>query len=146
MRPIGTDRGSTRDIRRPTAVVALLAAVLGLGVPSAAQAITVSGTAAPSNLQAGAHSDFQIDINLAPTSEDGKDLTVGLPPGEVGDPTAAPLCTVAQLNASTAGSDGCPAASQVGSVVANATITVVVLPVTLNVSGKIYNLTPKPGE
>ena len=45
-----------------------------------------------------------------------------------------------------AGNDGCPADTQVGSVVANATITVVALPVTLNVSGKLYNLTPHPGE
>jgi len=70
-----------------------------------------------------------------------KDLTVGLPPGMIGDPNAAPLCTVAQLNA-----DACPAASRVGSVSANATLTVVVLPVQVTVNGDLYNLTPQPGE
>jgi hypothetical protein len=34
----------------------------------------------------------------------------------------------------------------VGAVVANATITVVAVPVTLNVSGRLYNLTPHAGE
>ena len=53
---------------------------------------------------------------------------------------------MAQLNSATAGNDGCPANTQVGTVVANATITVAVLPVTLNVSGKLYNLTPHPGS
>ncbi len=70
-----------------------------------------------------------------------KDLTVGLPPGMVGDPNATPLCTVDQLNA-----DSCPANTKVGSVIANATITVLLLPATLDVSGDLYNLTPQPGE
>ena len=71
-----------------------------------------------------------------------KDLTIGLPPGVIGDPNATPLCTVAQLNA-----DSCPANTVVGSVTATATITVVVLPVgPVTVNGTLYNLTPQPGE
>jgi hypothetical protein len=55
---------------------------------------------------------------------------------------ATPLCTVTQLNG-----DNCPAASQVGSVTTNATITVVnPIAVTLDISGSIYNVTPQPGE
>ncbi len=51
-----------------------------------------------------------------PPADDVKDLTIGLPPGLVGDPTATPLCTLAQLQG-----DSCPSASQVGTVTANAT-------------------------
>jgi hypothetical protein len=136
--------GNGKHIRRTLgpSVIALLAFL----VPATAHAITVSGTGSPTNLQAGSHSNFNIHIDLGPNSEDVKDLTVGLPPGEVGDPTATPKCTVEQLNSSTAGSDGCDPATQVGTVVANVTITVVVVPVTLDVSGKLYNLTPQPGE
>jgi hypothetical protein len=123
----------------------LIAAVALLALPAAAQAaFTVTGTAAPTNNDAGAHSDFHIHLDFS--GGQVKDLTVGLPPGQVGDPTATPTCTQAQLNSATAGNDGCPANTQVGSVVANATITVVILPVTLDVSGKLYNLTPHPGE
>jgi hypothetical protein len=122
----------------------LAAAALGaaaLAAPAGAQAITVSGTAAPTDTTAGAHSDFQIVVNFGPAGEDVKDLRIGLPPGEVGDPTATPKCTVAQLNATS-----CPANTQVGTVSANATVTVLVLPIPLTVSGKVYNLEPQPGE
>jgi len=108
-------------------------------VPTSAQAITVSGTAAPTDTTAGAHSNVNIHMNFS--GGQVKDLTVGLPPGLIGDPNATPLCTVAQLNA-----DDCPDNTRVGSVTANATVTVVVLPVTVNVSGDLYNLTPQPGE
>ncbi len=117
------------------AVTALLAVI-----PASAQALSLSGlVAAPASTQAGAHSDFHIHMDFG--GGQVKDLTVGLPPGQIGDPSATPLCTVSQLNA-----DTCPANTKVGSVVANATVTVVVLPVTLNVSGDLYNLTPQPGE
>jgi len=108
-------------------------------VPTSAQAITVSGTAAPTDTTAGAHSNVNIHMNFS--GGQVKDLTVGLPPGLIGDPNATPLCTVAQLNA-----DDCPDITRVGRVTANATVTVVVLPVTVDVSGDLYNLTPQPGE
>ncbi len=135
-------------MRTPRRLIGTFIAVAGLiaVVPVSASAMTVSGTAAPTDTTAGAHSDFNIAINFGPTSEDVQNLTVGLPPGVTGDPSATPLCTEAQLNSAIAGNDGCPADTQVGSVVANATVTVVALPVTLNVSGKLYNLTPHPGE
>jgi hypothetical protein len=118
----------------------LAAAALFVAVPASAQALTLSNlTAAPASTQAGAHSNFHLHMDFS--GGQVKDLTVGLPPGMIGDPNAAPLCTVAQLN-----SDACPANTKVGSVVANATVTVVVLPVTLNVSGDLYNLTAQPGE
>nr|MBA2545767.1 hypothetical protein [Solirubrobacterales bacterium] len=129
------------------------AAALGAGIvtallalPAVAQGLTVSGTAAPANLQAGANSNFTININFGPAGEDVKDLVVGLPPGQIGDPQATPLCTLAQLNSATPGNDGCPANTQVGSVSVNASITIVVLPVPVTVTGKLFNLVPQPGE
>ncbi|MBA2546281.1 MAG: hypothetical protein H0V15_05305, partial [Solirubrobacterales bacterium] len=129
------------------------AAALGAGIvaallalPAVAQGLTVSGTAAPANLQAGANSNFTININFGPASEDVKDLVVGLPPGQIGDPQATPLCTVAQLNSASPGNDGCPANTQVGSVSVNASITILILPVPVTVTGKLYNLVPQPGE
>jgi hypothetical protein len=72
-----------------------------------------------------------------------RDLTVGLPPGLIGNPNATPLCTVAQLDG-----DNCPANTQVGAVSANATLHVLdpILNVPATVNGTLYNLTPQPGE
>jgi hypothetical protein len=127
--------------RTPRRVIGtLIAAAALLAVPASAQALTLSGLqAAPASTQAGAHSNFHLHMGFG--GGQVKDLTVGLPPGMIGDPNATPLCTVAQLN-----SDSCPANTKVGSVTANATVTVVVLPVTVNVNGDLYNLTPQPGE
>jgi hypothetical protein len=140
-------QGSIRNTHRFRGRLVLLAATLSLAIaPAAAQAMTVSGTAAPVNPQAGANSDVNININLGPAGEDVKDLTVGLPPGLAADPTATPKCTAAQLATASAGNDGCPANTRVGAVVVNATITVIALPVTLDVSGNLYNFTAQPGE
>jgi hypothetical protein len=126
-----------RTPRRLIGMVIALAALFA--VPASAQAaFSVTGTAAPTNTAAGAHSDFHIHLDFS--GGQVKDLTVGLPPGLVGDPNATPQCTVAQLNA-----DTCAPNTKVGSVVANATVTVTV-PVTLNVSGDLYNLVPQAGE
>jgi hypothetical protein len=128
-----------RTPRRVIGIVFAVAALL-VAVPASAQALTLSGlSAAPTNTQAGAHSDVHIHMDFG--GGQVKDLTVGLPPGLVGDPNAAPLCTVAQLNA-----DTCPSNTKVGAVTANATVTVAILPVTLDVHGDLYNLTPQPGE
>jgi hypothetical protein len=131
-------RGTRGSPRRLIGVLIAAAALLAL--PASAEALSLSNlTAAPASNQAGAHSNFHIHMDFS--GGQVKDLTVGLPPGLVGDPNATPLCTVAQLNA-----DSCPANTKVGSVTANATVTVVLLPVTLDVSGDLYNLTPQPGE
>jgi hypothetical protein len=116
------------------------AAVLLAVMPASAQAITLSNlSSAPTDTQAGAHSDFHLHMDFS--GGQVKDLTVGLPPGEIGNPNATPKCTVAQLN-----SDSCPANTIVGSVTANATVTVVAVPVTVDVNGDLYNLVPQPGE
>src|SRR5262245_58314879 len=124
--------------RRLFGVVIALAALLAL--PAAAHAeFSVTGPASPANAAAAAHSDFHLPLDFS--GGQVKDLTVGLPPGMIGDPNATPQCTVSALN-----SDNCPADTVVGSVTANATVTVVALPVTLDVNGTLYNLTPQLGE
>jgi hypothetical protein len=123
---------------KPKLFVTLVAALALLVVaPVTAQAITVSGTAAPTNPAAGAHSDVNIHMDFG--GGQVKDLNVALPPGLVGDPNAAPLCTVAQLNAAS-----CPANTQVGAVTAVANL--LSLPLPLTVPGELYNLVPQPGE
>ena len=143
MRVIGVRRRSRRIIG--TAVLGVLALCLWLVPASSAQAaFGLTGlTAKPSNLAAGANSNFNIHIGFSDPSDQVKDLTVHLPPGLVGNPTATPLCTVSQLN-----SDSCPANTQVGTVVAKVNVVAVsgVLEVPLTVNGKLYNLTPQPGE
>jgi hypothetical protein len=129
--------------RTPRRLIGLLiaAALLLLVGPAAASALTVSGTAAPANLAAGAHSNFDGNFSASPTSQDVHDLTIGLPPGEVGDPNATPQCTSTQLNAS-----ACPDNSEVGTTSVSATVTVLLLPIPLTANGTIYNMTPQPGE
>lgn len=118
----------------------IAAAALAAVIPASAQALTLSGLVAqPASTQAGAHSNFHLHMDFG--SGQVKDLTIGLPPGMIGDPNATPLCTVAQLNA-----DTCPGASEVGTVTANASITVVAVQVPVTVNGTLYNLTPQPGE
>ncbi len=129
-------------MRTPRRLIGIFIAIVGLiaVIPASAQALSLSGlSAAPTDPQAGAHSNVHIHMGFS--GGQVKDLTVGLPPGLIGNPNAAPLCTVDQLNA-----DACPTNTKLGAVTANATVTVAVLPVTLDVQGDLYNLTPQPGE
>ncbi|MGZ5420014.1 MAG: hypothetical protein ACXWES_05805 [Solirubrobacterales bacterium] len=119
------------------ALAACVPAALVLWAAPSASALTVSGTVTPANLQAGAHSDVVVHVDF--TGGQVKDLRIGLPPGLIGDPTATPKCTVAQLNA-----NACPANTQVGEVLAVANILTIVGPV--NVPGELFNLEPQPGE
>jgi hypothetical protein len=112
-----------------------------IAAPSAQAAFTVSGTASPANPTSGANSNFTVNIQFGggtSQAESVKDLTVELPPGLVGNPNAAPLCTVDELNA-----DDCPANTQLGDVSSNVSVGLLV-PQT--VQGSLYNLTPQPGE
>jgi hypothetical protein len=117
-------------------IAALGAVAACLLAPGAAFGLGVTGTVTPANLQAGAHSDIAVHVDF--TGGQVKDLTIGLPPGVVGDPQATPLCTVAELNA-----DACAANTQVGEVSANVTL-LGLLPLT--VPGKLFNLVAQPGE
>jgi hypothetical protein len=123
----------------PRRLIGMLIAIGALvALPASAQAaFNVTATAAPTDTSAGAHSDFHIHMDFG--GGQVRDLTVGLPPGLIGDPTATPKCTVAELNAA-----NCPDDTKVGEVNATATILSIVGPVP--VTGFLYNLDPQPGE
>jgi hypothetical protein len=109
-------------------------------VPASAQALSFSGnTAAPTSLQAGAHSNFNIHIGFT-GGDSVKDLVIALPPGEVGDPNATPFCSTAALNA-----DSCPSNTIVGSASTNISL-LGLLPSPLPVTGNVYNVQPHTGE
>jgi hypothetical protein len=130
--------GAKRRAIAPVAS-ALVAAAL-LAAPTAAQAIGLQNLSSqPVDTQAGANADYNIHIQFTNPGDDVKDVTIGLPPGQVGDPTATPLCTVAQLNA-----DTCPATSDVGN--ASSVVDVIGLGLGLTVPGDLYNLVAQPGE
>jgi hypothetical protein len=107
---------------RPAAI-GVLALLLCACWASAAQANTpiTHFSALPSVTQAGGHPDVEISFAVAnrviqnSTSlcncEDPKDATVHLPTGFIGDPHAAPECSLAEFSA-----DKCPIDSQVGVV------------------------------
>ena len=103
-----------------TALVAGMMFVALLAAPSA-HAACVSTTFGPcdmstsvSSSQAGAHADFTTSFSLTTNSLGNpvgqlKDVTVSLPPGEVGNPQAVPQCTPNEFQ-----DFNCPADSQVG--------------------------------
>jgi hypothetical protein len=134
-----------KPVRRAWMSFAVAAAACLALAPAANAAFGFQGlSAAPTNTNAGANSNFNIHIGFTSPAADVKDLTVGLPPGMVGDPTATPLCTLAQLQA-----DGCPAGSQVGTVTTSANAHLLApLPLTLplTVDGSLYNVVPAAGQ
>ena len=101
-------------VRRACMSFAVAAVACLALAPAANAAFGFQGlSAAPTNTNAVANSNFNIHIGFTSPAADVKDLTVGLPPGLVGDPTATPLCTVAQLQA-----DSCASARQPRAVTA----------------------------
>ena len=125
----------------------VLLAVLGGAAASLAMAPSAFGlgltnlSSQPAETPAGAHSDFSQHIEITSPSDDLKKLVVHLPPGQVGDPTATPKCTEAQLNA-----NQCPANTQVGVTTTTADLVLVAVPVEQEIPGKVYNVTAHPGE
>jgi hypothetical protein len=118
----------------------LIATVACLGAAASASALGFTNlSSAPADVTAGAHSNFTQHIEFTTATDDVKNLVVHLPPGQVGDPTATPKCTVAQLYA-----DTCPANTQVGVTTTSANVLLDLVPITI--PGKVYNLVPQPGE
>ncbi len=138
MRPRGHTRGGERRTGKRF-IGLLVAAVALLAVPASAQAnFSLAGsTAKPTNLTAGAHSDFKIHIEL-PGSDDIKDLTISLPRGQVGNPLATPELCDPQTQL-----PNCPADTLVGTAASSVSI-LGLLP--QDISGAVYNLKPQPGE
>src|SRR3954451_8983879 len=135
--------GGDMDVRRRAWISLAAVAVASLAlVPAAHAAFGLQDlSAAPASTNAGAHSDVDIHIGFTSPGDNVKDLTVGLPPGLVGNPTATPLCTFTQLQ-----SDSCPSGSQVGTVTTSVTAHVLLLSLPLTVDGSLYNLEPQAGE
>jgi len=119
-----------------TLLAAAAAALLATPASASADFSLSGSTAKPTVLTAGAHSDFEIHVAL-PGSDDIKDLTISLPPGEVGNPLATPeLCDPSAL-------PDCPADTAVGTAGSSVTIGGAV---TQSISGTVFNLVPHPGE
>jgi hypothetical protein len=128
-------------LRIGVGAVALAAAMAAMAGGAQAKAPIVSYSAIPSGAQAGGHPDVEIQFivrnrfeqqSQSPCNcEDAKDATVHLPTGFIGNPSATPLCSIADFS-----SDECPVDSVVGAVEADVEIGTFIAP--------IYNLTPPP--
>lgn len=116
---------------------------VAFGAPAAsANAPITEFTTVPSTNQAGGHPDleiwFEVENRLTQRSqsacncEDAKNATVHLPAGFIGDPHAAPQCSIAEFSA-----DECPIDSQVGVVEVKTSF--------LPFISAIYNVVPPPG-
>jgi hypothetical protein len=122
--------------------VAALAGAVAVAVPAGAAISVPSFSQTPSTTQAGANPDLESDIRLAPTgTDDVKDLTLSLAPGLLANPTVAPACTEADLQA-----DACAAGSRIGSGTVTATTPGLLGPTTVNAAARLYNVTPRDGE
>ena len=122
----------------------LLTAGISIAIASLALAPAAHGfglqdlSATPDDIAAGANSNLDVHIGISGPDAQIRDLTIHLPPGLVGDPTGPSVCTLAQLNA-----DSCPAESQVGT---SSSSVLLLHTVPDTVAGKVYNVTPQPGE
>jgi hypothetical protein len=143
-----------KSVRRLAAIPVALLLSLALFAAVSQATVNLSGlVAAPApagqggTTQAGAASTFHIHADLSqqpPRNDDLRNLTFHLPPGLVGNPTAAALCTVAQFNA-----DNCPAGSRVGvssttQEVETGNAQIGNIDVTIN--GDVYNVVPGAGQ
>lgn len=114
--------------------------------PIAANATCSTTTTAATESQAGANKDFCVAMAFSGGGDafgggdDVRDLTMSLPPGQVGGATATPTCSVSRFH-STA---GCPSSAQVGQA-SGRIEAVVTLPENI-ITGKIFNLTPRGTE
>jgi hypothetical protein len=112
-----------------------------------------SASASTSTSQAGGHPDFNTLLELKTVGEEGKQLpattettSVDLPAGLLGNPSAVPRCTAAQLVETDvedpSNEAGCPQASQVGII----TIKLKDAGAALALTEPIFNLQPRYGE
>src|SRR6201999_1449966 len=93
--------------------------------------------AAPTDPRAGAHSDFNLSFDFTQAGDDVKDLTVDLPTGQLGNPTATTQCAESAMD-----HDACPADSAVGSTT---TVAAIGGALPIPITGTVYNVQP-PGN
>jgi hypothetical protein len=101
----------------------------------------------PSSDQAGAHADLTTSFKFVTDSEEKaganlRHVTIDLPPGFVGAPVAAPMCTQAQLGTQMGYSNACPINSQVGT----ARIVLNLLGSGIPIQVPVYNIVPAHGQ
>jgi hypothetical protein len=130
---------------RALGVMGILAVIAFATAPAATAAINVEDVETnPSTTAAGGHPNMAINLDLSYTGEDDlRNLTLRLPTGFLGNPSAADLCSIAQFE-----SEACSPDSEVGStsVTAQATSALLPVPVPVTSNGTVYNLEPQPGE
>ena len=100
---------------------------------------------APSGLQAGSHPDVTITAEftnhrLINPPEHVRDVTIGLPPGLVGNPTATARCSQVDF-----ADDDCAASTRVGTTTVQTAIPLL-LGLPISATGDVYNLQPPAGE
>ena len=122
------------------ATVGAAPAMANFGITSFSNTLTNQDTTP--DTQAGSH-PYDMTTSMTFTqqssgavSENVKDVSVGLPPGLIGNPNATPKCPVTQLDSSS-----CPAATQVGEL----TITINLGGGNSPISEPLYNLVPPAG-
>lgn len=130
-----------------TTLAAAAATLLVLASPAAAAPVLLDASAAPADPAAGAHADFDLRFSIdglggIAAGDDLRHLDVELPPGLVGDPSAAPRCRSDALQR-----DACPADTTVGSVTARADVDALGIVIRdLEIPGSIYNLQTRGTE
>ncbi len=116
---------------------ALLALAFTLLIAAQASAMTISSfSLKPDTTAAGGHPNLAISTAFA--GGNAKDLVLHLPPGLVGNPAAATLCSQSDF-----ASESCASSSVVGSISANVAL-LGLLPTT--VGGQIFNVQPTGSE
>jgi hypothetical protein len=125
--------------------------LLGVVAMTSASALAVNARAAvpvssfsqtPSTTQAAAAPDLASDITLAPTGgDDVKDVVLSLAPGLLANPTVAPACAEADLQA-----DACAATAQIGTGTITATVPGLLGATSVDAQAKLYNVVPRSGE
>ncbi len=107
---------------------------------NAGAAVLISSmTAAPDSAQAGAHSNFHVNLTFG-NGEHPRNLTLHLPAGLIGDPSAATPCAIADFQAGS-----CTAASAVGTSSITATANGFI-PVSTSDSDNVFLLAHDPSQ
>jgi hypothetical protein len=132
------------------ATVVALVFFAGALAPTAHAAVNITSlSAVPGSTKAGGHPDFSVWFTLsshqvAPDAcdcDDAKDTSVHLPAGFIGNPSAAPKCSLADFAA-----DRCPVDAQIGVALAEVASNRGKEPPSAGFITPVFNLVPPPGE
>jgi hypothetical protein len=135
----GTKSGRSSVLTLLCAIAFVIAAMVVL--PSGAGAFNVAGFSyTNSTNQANGHPNTTISFQRQGSeTEDLRDIQLDLPPGVFANPeSASPKCSSSQFN-----SDGCPAASQVGTALVSVKAMSLI---DMDIKGDVDVLQPDPGQ